>query len=136
MARATQTTFTINEIPSYVLNTFKKGMRVELESIGVDGSPLKKGDRGTLCDFNKNGDLLVAWDKKGLFPIKMGRDLYWILNQITTICYGERQYWDSREEAMSYYLEGVMACEGSERDRYATIYAKLKEGYNYATDED
>ncbi len=37
---------------------------------------------------------------------------------------------------MSYFLEGILNCEGSERDRYATVYAGLKNGDDYVTDGD
>ena len=43
--------------------------------------------------------------------------------------------WDSRTEAKDYFLDGIFASEGSERERYAFIYAKLILGYDYCTDE-
>lgn len=42
--------------------------------------------------------------------------------QIRTICYGQVDVWDSREEAEQFFLKAMMMCEGSERNRYATIY--------------
>ena len=55
---------------------------------------------------------------------------------VTTICYGERQEWKSREEAKAYFLEGMMASEGSEQNRYTTIYGQLCEGLAVCADED
>ena len=132
MARATKTE--CRGIPSWFLKSLTVGARIECEEIKED-SHIRKGDRGTVCVNNMTGVVMVAWDGKGLFPIKMGRDLYWVLNTVTTICYGEKRVWDSRQEAMDYFLEGVMACDGSERDRYASIYSQLASGANYATDD-
>ena len=36
----------------------------------------------------------------------------------------------SRGFAEQEYLEGMMACDGSEAERYAFAYTMLKEGYN------
>lgn len=37
----------------------------------------------------------------------------------------------SREEAINKYLEGMMACEGSEQESYADVYCKLMTGKSY-----
>ena len=59
-----------------------------------------------------------------------------IMGKVTTICYRQKREWDSREEAENFFLEGVMCCEGSERDRYATILSKLMSGRKVCSDED
>lgn len=33
-----------------------------------------------------------------------------------------------RKDAIDFYLEGMMACEGSEAERYTNIYLQLLEG--------
>lgn len=58
------------------------------------------------------------------------------MSKVTTICYRQKREWDSREEAENFFLEGVMCCEGSERDRYATILSKLMSGRKVCSDED
>ena len=119
-------------VPSWVRKAMEKA-RIELESIGVD-SPLKKGDRGTVIAMNQIGDVLVQWDN-GLREVLIhNRDRYWMLQTVTVLCYGQKEIWDSREEAMAYYLEGMMACDGSEADRYRSIYCQLAEGARYASD--
>ena len=55
---------------------------------------------------------------------------------VTTVCYGTEKTWESKEEALSFFLQGMMACEGSEQDRYCNVYMKLQLGLNYCTDED
>ena len=55
---------------------------------------------------------------------------------VTTVCYGEKKEWKSREEAMSFFLEGMTTCDGSEQERYTSIYIQLVGGSTYCTDED
>lgn len=57
-------------------------------------------------------------------------------HKITTVCYGKKDLWESREEAMNYFFEGMTCTEGSERDRYTNIYIKLQNGLDFCTDED
>ena len=40
---------------------------------------------------------------------------------IITVCYGTQKTWESREEAMSFFLEAMMSCDGSEKDRYCSL---------------
>lgn len=56
-------------------------------------------------------------------------------DSVATVCYGERQVWKSRREAMNYFLEGMMCSEGSEQ-RYATVYSKLVAGEKECSDGD
>lgn len=55
---------------------------------------------------------------------------------IQTKCYGKIDTWNSREEAIAYFWEGVCSSEGSERDRYLTIISKLERGMTFASDEE
>ena len=56
---------------------------------------------------------------------------------IEITCYGqtEKHPASKRKELMDFYLEGVMCCEGSERDRYAKIYSELADGLFKVSDE-
>ena len=40
-------------------------------------------------------------------------------------CYGKTEQWDSREAAINYYYEGMIETDGSERERYTSIYLQL-----------
>lgn len=57
-------------------------------------------------------------------------------DSVATVCYGERQVWKSHREAMDYFLEGMMYSDGSEQQRYATIYSKLVAGETECSDGD
>ena len=56
------------------------------------------------------------------------------MDKVTVICYGQTQEME-RWEAIDYYSEGVMACDGSERERYETILLKLLAGLTECSDE-
>ena len=53
---------------------------------------------------------------------------------VTTICYGQKQEWDDRWKAVDFFKEGVMACDGSEKERYTNILLKLLAGETECSD--
>lgn len=57
------------------------------------------------------------------------------MGRVTTVCYGQRREWPSRKEAMDFFEGGILGSEGSEQERYVTIYFKLKNGATEASDE-
>ncbi len=56
--------------------------------------------------------------------------------QVTTKCCGKVQKWDDREQAKHYFLEAMMNSEGSEHERYTSIYIQLENGLPYCVDEE
>lgn len=55
---------------------------------------------------------------------------------VTTVCYGEKQVWVSRENAEEYFQQAIMGSEGAERSRYMKIYVQLRLGLDTCTDEE
>lgn len=54
--------------------------------------------------------------------------------QVTTTCYGrERKH--TRREALEFYYEGMLNSEGSEHERYETIFFQLLQGRMTASDQ-
>ena len=53
---------------------------------------------------------------------------------VDVICYGKRDTWNSREEAKKFYFDGMMCCDGSERNRYMNVYIALVNGDNVCSD--
>ena len=47
---------------------------------------------------------------------------------VVVTCYGNTETWESRAEAMAFYLEAMAASEGSECERYKNIYIALAYG--------
>ncbi len=58
------------------------------------------------------------------------------LDDIVTItCYNKTEK-KVRREAIAFYFEGMMCCDGAERERYTNIYEKLMLGYMECDDSD
>lgn len=122
------------KILKHLRETYRKGTRVQLIKMDdVQAPPV--GTKGTVIGVDDIGSVMVSWDNGSSLSLVYGIDSAWILNTVTTVCYGETKVWDSRDEALQYFLEGMTCCEGSEVQRYALIYARLKNGSSYATDE-
>ena len=109
-------------------------MRIVLCKMDDDQAP-PVGTKGTVKGVDDIGSLIVKWDNGCGLSVAYGVDEVEKLDSVTTVCYWEERVWDSRTEAKDYFLEGIFASEGSERERYAFIYAKLILGYDYCTDE-
>lgn len=56
-----------------------------------------------------------------------------LAEQVKILCYNE---WETmtRQEGIEKYYEGMLCCEGCERDRYTNIYCQLIEGAKVAYD--
>jgi len=64
----------------------------------------------------------------------MARTRTKIKDPVVVTCGFKTKVWE-RQEAIDFFLEGMMWCEGSERDRYTNIYLQLIEGAKEASDE-
>ena len=53
---------------------------------------------------------------------------------VVVTCYGQKKTWE-RKDALNFFLEAMMVCEGAERDRYVAIYYQLLRGAKEARDE-
>ena len=58
------------------------------------------------------------------------------MNDMVTIkCYG-KEHAMTRLKAIKFYKECMECSEGSERDRYVTIFLQLLDGETYCSDEE
>lgn len=53
---------------------------------------------------------------------------------VVVTCYGRQEVLE-RRDALAKYKEGILCCEGAERDRYVNIYFQLMDGAREASDE-
>lgn len=113
---------------------FPTGTRVELVSMDDPQAP-PVGTKGTVWLVDDIGSLVVDWDNGSGLNVVYGEDVVKKLDPVTVITYGQKQIWDSRAEAIAFYLEGMMNCEGAERDRYTNIYLALISGASVCSDE-
>ena len=113
---------------------FPTGTRIELVSMDDPQAPLV-GTKGTVRLVDAIGSLVVDWDNGCGLNVVYGEDVVKKLDSVTVITYGQKQIWDSRAEAIAFYLEGMMNCKGAERDRYTNIYLALISGASFCSDE-
>lgn len=53
---------------------------------------------------------------------------------VTVCCYAFIERWNSRDAAIRFYAEAIVATEGSERDRYVKVMDELVSGKKICTD--
>ena len=56
-------------------------------------------------------------------------------SKVTTVCNGNREEWEDREEAKDYFLRQAICSEGEEHERYECIFIQIMNGLSYCTDE-
>lgn len=127
--------FPSRETVERIRKIYPVGTRVELTRMDDPQAP-PIGTHGTVMYVDDIASLGVAWDNGSTLQCVYGKDQVKILDSVVVISYGQKQVWDSREEATKFYFEGMMECEGAERDRYAKIYADLILGLPVCTDEE
>ena len=54
--------------------------------------------------------------------------------KVKITCYRQTETM-TRRDAIEEYYEGMMCCDGSEAERYTTIYCQLMEGLKVCSDE-
>lgn|SRR5574344_1888265 len=106
---------------------FPVGTRVALMRMNDRQAP-PLGTKGTVTGVDDIGSIMVDWDNGSGLNVVYGEDLCRKIDTVKTICYNKEQVWDSREEAMKFFLDAMIGSDGSEKERYANIFAKLKLG--------
>ena len=119
--------FPSKEIVESVRKMYPAGCRVELVQMDDAQAP-PVGTKGTVLGVDDTGSLLMRWDTGSGLNVVYGEDVVKKLDSVTTVCYGQKKVWDSREEAADFFLEAIVGSEGAECERYTTIYTKLLEG--------
>lgn len=123
------------ETLDYLRERYPKGARVELVKMEDRfNKKLAPGCRGTVRAVDDIGTIHVAWDCGSSLGVVYGKDECKLLDSVTTICYGKRKVWDSREEAIREFIAAMASVEGSQRDRYTNVYINLMSGLSVCGD--
>ena len=128
--------FPRQEIVDRVRKEYPSGTRVCLTKMeDVQAPPI--GTFGTVTAVDDTASLVMAWDNGSHLNVIYGEDSVAKV-EVTTICYGEKQEWTSRQKAREYFLQASMGCDpaSSECSRYTKIYAELVMGKSLCTDEE
>ena len=57
-------------------------------------------------------------------------------DKVITICYGRKEEWANRQDAINEFMAAICGSDGSEQQRYINIYTKLMAGCRICTDID
>ena len=115
--------------------TYPEGTRVELTRMNDPyNTKLVPGCKGTVKCVDDMGTIHVSWDCGSSLGVVFGEDACKKLDSVKVICYGKEEVWDNRKDAIAFYLEGMTACEGAERNRYTNIYLQLLDGKKVCKD--
>ena len=126
--------FPNKETVERIRREYPAGARVELVRMeDVQAPPV--GTKGTVLGVDDTGSLLMRWDTGSGLNVVYGEDIVKKLATVTTVCYGEKQVWDSRKEAADFFLQAIAGTEGAECERYTTIYTKLGSGLEVCSDD-
>ena len=69
-----------------------------------------------------------------IFRPKKAKSKY---DPVVVYCYYSIEKWESRQEAIDFYLEGMLSCDGCEAERYMHVWAGLQHTRRaYVTDGD
>ena len=126
--------FPNKETVERIRREYPAGARVELVRMeDVQAPPV--GTKGTVLGVDDTGSLLMRWDTGSGLNVVYGEDIVKKLATVTTVCYGEKQVWDSRKEAADFFLAAIAGSEGAECERYTAIYTKLVSGLEVCSDD-
>ena len=126
--------FPDKETVEMIRKEYPVGTRIELLKMDdIQAPPV--GTKGTVKGVDDAGNLVVAWDNGCGLNVVYGEDIVKKLDTVTTVCYGEKEVWDSREEAVNFFLRAIAGSEGSECERYKNIYIMLITGEKICADE-
>lgn len=127
--------FPNREIVEQVRREYPVGTRVELLKMADKQAPTV-GTKGTVRGVDDAASLLVDWDNGCGLNVVFNEDKVRKLDTVKTVCYGKEEVWDSKNEAMAFFLEEMISSEGSECERYTKIYTELSMGKSVCTDEE
>lgn len=82
--------------------------------------------------LSKDFDLFRWYDRENLRWMALPKGLH--RDWVAVTCYGERERWYSRENALVFYHDASLACEGCERERYENVFFGLYDGLSEVTD--
>ena len=120
---------------------YKKGTKIRMLAMKSLVLPIAEGTLGEVDYVDDAGEVHAKWEDGRVASFIPGEDIVEIVpkktrQEIVTVCYGQRETWKSRKQAMASFLEAVAATEGHEQERYMNVYIDLLEGKMVCTDGD
>ena len=127
--------FPSREIVEKVRKEFPVGTRVELIRMDdLQAPPI--GTKGTVRGVDDTASIMVSWDNGSGLNVVYGEDSCRKLHTVKVTCYGKTDVWDSRDEALAFFLKVMAGSAGNKNSRYAKIYSELMMGMDECSDEE
>ena len=98
----------------------------------ANGREAREKYESELERLSKDFDLFRWYDRENLRWMALPKGLH--RDWVAVTCYRERERWYSRENALVFYHDASLACEGCERERYENVFFGLYEGLSEVTD--
>ena len=98
--------FPNREIVEKVRKDYPTGCRVELVKMNDEQAPAI-GTKGTVIGVDDTASILVKWDNGSGLNVVYGEDRCRKLDVVKTVCYGNEDVWDSRKEAVDFFLRAI-----------------------------
>ena len=127
--------FPSKETVERIRKDYPVGCRVELVQMDDMQAPTI-GTKGTVIGVDDTASIMVRWDNGSGLNVVYGEDICRKLDSVKTICYGKEDVWDSRKEAIDFFLSAIAGSEGSENTRYTKIYTELLMGKEVCSDDE
>lgn len=112
------------------------GAIIKVLSMDDPYNPVPSGTLGEVISVDDAGNIRMKWQTGSSLGLIEGVDSFTIVDGVKTICYGEEILWEFRKDAVAFFLKGMAASEGSERQRYSNIYLKLIMGAKICDDSE
>ena len=113
---------------------FPKGAKVRLVKMDDFQAP-PIGTEGEVIEVDDTGTIHVQWATGSTLGAIYGEDKVELVDRVVTICYGKKREWESRNEAIAFYVDCMLNSEGAEQERYLEIYLDLMAGKTLCLDE-
>ena len=92
---------------------YPTGTRVKLMKMDDKQAP-PIGTLGTVIAVDDTASIIVKWDNGCRLNVVYGDDRCIKLDSVTTICYGKKQEWEERWQAIDFFSTAMIGSEGSE----------------------
>ena len=113
---------------------FPKGAKVRLVKMDDFQAP-PIGTEGEVTEVDDTGTIHVQWATGSTLGAIYGEDKVELVDRVVTVCYGKKREWESRNEAIAFYVDCMLNSEGAEQERYLEIYLDLMAGKTLCLDE-
>lgn len=118
---------------AHIRREYPLGVRVELRC-STDARAPAVGTQGRVKEVKDDGTVVVSWDDGLQFPVNTATTVLRNVDEVVTVCHGERRIWRNRKDAQACFLCMMAEAESEDAARYKRVYDALQEGKSVCSD--